>query len=100
MINEIKKAYAAMLMSNLQAKNAGIRTRLQPWQISTAMNTMVQDFAQMDAFEQQGLQANQAAFNLPAVPSATDVDSRVTQLETVTHDNNKILARILEKVGD
>ena len=96
-MEEIKKAYAAMIMQCLGAKAAGLRTRLQPWQVSTAFNTMVQDFAQMDAFAAQGLQANAAAFApVPTTPST--VEDRVATLETEITKNNDVLNQILAKV--
>ena len=97
-MEEIKKAYAAMIMQCLGAKSAGLRTRLQPWQVSTAFNTMVQDFAQMDAFAAQGIQANATAFTtVPTTPQA--VEDRVTTLETTVHKNSDVLNQILAKVS-
>ena len=106
-MDEIKKAYAAMIMQCLGAKSAGIRTRLQPWQVSTAFNTMVQDFAQMDAFAAQGLQANANAFTLggAAVPAAkplhfgSAVEDRVNTLEATVSQNSEVLNKILAAVS-
>jgi len=108
-MEEIKKAYAAMIMQCLGAKAAGLRTRLQPWQVSTAFNTMVQDFAQMDAFASQGLQANASAFTgieQHAKPKKEltfselgAVEDRVATLETTVHKNSDVLNQILAKVS-
>ena len=96
-MDKIKEAYAAMIMQCLGAKAAGLRTRLQPWQVSTAFNTMVQDFAQMDAFAAQGLQANASAFT-PVPTSPSTVEDRVATLETEIIKNNDVLNQILAKV--
>tara|TARA_R110002051_G_scaffold292185_1_gene356821 strand:+ start:206 stop:643 length:438 start_codon:yes stop_codon:yes gene_type:complete len=101
----IKAAYSATLMSCLNAKNAGLRTRLQPYMISTSFTTMMQDFHQMDAYAQQGIAAPTGALQptvpalLPA-PGMADIEARVTAMETVQLANNEILAKILDKVGD
>ena len=107
------RAYMAIQVSSLQMKAA--RGRLQPWQASQAFTKMVGDIEDMHikATAQNGsngidtiLEAVEAKLNQKfgisqtSAPIESDVTSRITQLETVTHDNNKILARILEKVGD
>ena len=108
------RAYMAIQVSSLQMKAA--RGRLQPWQASQAFTKMVGEIEDMHikATAQNGsngidtiLEAVEAKLNQKfgispssSAPIESDVTSRITQLETLTNDNNKIIARILEKVGD
>jgi hypothetical protein len=102
----IKAAYSASLMSCLNAKNAGLRTRLQPYMISTAFTTMMQDFAQMDAYALQGTSQPVPLPVQPTVPALTDapvsadIIARVEAMEVTQMATNEIMAKILDKVGD
>lgn len=104
----IKAAYSASLMSCLNAKNAGLRTRLQPYMISGAFTTMMQDFAQMDAYALQGtIQPQPLQLPVqPTVPALTDapvfadIMARVEAMEATQLATNEIMAKILDKVGD
>jgi hypothetical protein len=103
----IKAAYSATLMSCLNAKNAGLRTRLQPYMISTSFTTMMQDFHQMDAYALQGtalaLPLPQPQPTVPALldaPVSADIIARVEAMEATQLATNEIMAKILDKVGD
>ena len=94
----------AMVVSNLQRKAAGIRTRVQGYQIINEMRNLRQLQIEEEAVE-SGMRSNplyaaQAAGLAPVTfPDEKSVSNRVDKLESEVSKNNDLLTKIAQKQG-